>query len=72
MSAKEMFEKLGYKEQADSEHIFYINDNYIFRCQIAFDLAEKTFDVHIGYAANDITMKELQAINKKCKELGWI
>lgn len=47
MSAKEMFEKLGYKEQADSEHIFYINDNYIFRCQIAFDLAEKTFDAHI-------------------------
>ena len=72
MNAKDMFEKLGYKEQADSEHIFYINDNYIFRCQIAFDLAEKEVELYDDHEAYTINNALLKAIQQQLKELGWL
>lgn len=73
-TADEMFEELGYENMG----ISYAGDLY-------FD--NKTTDYLIYFYPDtqsfakdncskleifDITMPELQAINKKCKELGWL
>ncbi len=73
-TADEMFEKLGYKKfnkKHDFENIKYYkdDDNILY-----FDEKDKSFYKSGEYDAmcNDITMQELQAINKKCQELGWV
>lgn len=84
MSAKEMFEKLEYKQEKDGKiHITYYNGNFENkqRCdkQITFDLESKNFIAYSPYELNDyedcsifINMQELQAINKQVEELGWL
>ena len=80
MSAKEMFEKLGYKlandckyylfyEKALKENAEYEND-YL---HISFEKKEKAFIKTYGddNSPEIITMEELQAINKQIEELGW-
>lgn len=67
MSAKEMFEKLGYrymKSLSNKEHIWY--RNRLTKSEIVFNLIGKSI-------SNDcaIELKELQAINKQVEELGW-
>ena len=72
-TADEMFEELGYKK--DIEYKFEIeykkNDVYI-----NFDKTKKEFSKGIEfdnyYGEKTVTMQELQAINKKCKEMGWL
>lgn len=65
MSAKEMFEELGYKYEFNNKyHIRYYNvekDNYIW-----FDLQLKTLEI-----SEYCNLKELKAINKQIEELGW-
>lgn len=70
-TADEMFEELGYKKfkkKHDFENIKYYkdNDNVFY-----FDETDKSFCKSGEYdeMCDDITIKELQAINKKCKEL---
>ena len=72
MSADEMFESLGYeKKKVHLDIELYKSKNDY--AEITFDLRDKTI-----CASNDkdeaiyFDVKELQAINKKCKELGWI
>lgn len=71
-SADEMFGKLGYKKDfswADEIIEYYKYDGeleddlYIIR----FYLNKKRV-----WKNSSITMQELQVINQKCKELGWI
>lgn len=70
--ADEMFKKLGYsvdngyfEEELNINTNTVIDNGYI---QIIF-YENKT----LGIDADDIlTMQELQAINEKCKELGWL
>lgn len=66
--ADEMFEELGYKIDDENNYVtaFYKNDK-LFGQFINFYHAFKTFN-KIG----SITMQELQAINEKCRELGWL
>lgn len=63
MTAKEMFEELGYKYEFNNKyHIRYYNvkkDNYIW-----FDLQSKTLEI-----SEYCNLKELQAINKQVEEL---
>lgn len=65
MSAKEMFEKLRYKQTN--------NDNYL----TCYSNEEENYYIYFyNYwkkieVLHDITMKELQAINKQIEELGW-
>ena len=74
MNADEMFEKLGY-EKKNLDIIF----SRFWEEWENEDLA-KTFSFNTEYEILDITdenkygitMQELQAINEKCKELGWI
>jgi hypothetical protein len=71
--ADKMFEKLGYR----LEHNHYNCDNsdiYTYHEKdrknfLRFNTADRTF-----YSLFDktYTMQELQAINLKCKELGWL
>lgn len=72
MSAKEMFEKLGYEYFNNGLRITYQNYE-ISECKlIEFNLSEKKM-----WLADDssevveLSFKEIQAINKMCEELGW-
>lgn len=74
MSAKEMFEKLGYKQDKQKNYIVYYSLLKLSReKQIEFNFDYKTIekrrvpDLH----CSTINMQELQAINQQCKELGW-
>ena len=70
MSADEMFEELGYKikettwKEDGKKHFIEYNSN---DTQIQFSLDTK----HI-LITNILNSKELQAINKKVEELGWM
>lgn len=68
MSAKEMFEKLGY------EYIEYI-------CRIAYYKKVGNYDIEINFWVDSqeytienkyiLSYEEVQAINKQIEELGW-
>ena len=69
--ADKMFEELGYKKQEDNYLIKYISKTKTlgekFQFEIEFAKVAKMVGVH-----QLIPMQELQAINEKCKELGWL
>lgn len=70
--ADKMFEELEYekgKTQLDDIKYYKDDDNVIY-----FELEYKKFSKSGEYdgMCDSITMQELQAINKKCEELGWI
>ena len=67
MTAKEMFEKLGFYE--DKNHfstmaiIVYRNEKYEYSLYFDYD---KTIDIECV-----VSLDLLQAINQQVKELGW-
>ena len=77
-NAEKMFEDLGYEK----ENYFSVSSKQWgigykepkTSAEIIFDLQDK--EVCVGsYEVNEpifIGMQDLQAINEKCKELGWI
>ena len=69
MTADEMFEALGYRKREFENSISYSKN-----CEhIDFSLENKL--VNCGDELWDnklISMQELNAINKKCEERGWI
>lgn len=72
-TADELFDDLGYKKKYLNIQ-WYIKklfkNNYI---QISFDTVDKTVAASNNKnEAINLNMKELQAINKKVEELGWI
>lgn len=72
LTADEMFEEIGYKKSLTQlKDLKYKkdDDNVIY-----FRMVQKTFNKSGEYddMCDYTTMQELQAINKKCKELGWI
>lgn len=75
MSAKEMFEELGYEQQISEYAITYQNKDAV-KYEISFNLEHKcielepTIDGKIHYFTR-LDMKLLQAINKQVEELGW-
>ena len=71
MSAKEMFEQLGY-ELTNNEYpeIRYMQKDYC----ISFYLDDKCIECYHNdfYTTScSIELEELQAINKQIEELGW-
>ena len=69
--ADKMFKEIGYtnKEYNFNKTIVTFqnpDEDY----EISFNLIDKT--IEIFEIKNYITMQELQAINEKCKELGWM
>jgi hypothetical protein len=82
MSAKEMFEKLGYARDESYDGILYskyVDENESVNLwQIDFDKVNKTVEKSVSKAGFDmkywnskITSEELKAINKQVEELGW-
>lgn len=72
MSAKEMFEELGYevKYYIDKSQLIFIGytteDKDVMDCEILFNTKVKVFLFH-----NWIDEKIYKAINKQIEELGW-
>lgn len=68
--ADEMFKELGYKVIKNKFQITYV-DNI---SSIQFLLKYKKVEYHFlkGTTYRVQTMQELQAINQKCLELGWL
>ena len=67
-TADEMFEELGYKKSETKDFISYrgkIDSRY----GILFDKTDKSI---IFDNFNTIEIGQLQAINKKVEELGWL
>ena len=77
MSAKEMFEKLGYECFDDREYeglpliILYRNENNGVITKVRFDLPDKKYITNIQNIESKNNGKLLQAINKQVEELGW-
>lgn len=75
MTAREMFEKLGYKKRAFDNCIFYEKGS-IMPHVIQFNLEYKIFESYtkcgMANKIKSLTENELKAINKQCEELGWI
>lgn len=65
MNAKEMFEECGYIkiENANTIELSRSEEDYIY-----FEKKAKL----IGIGSYKINMNTLEAINKQCKELGWM
>lgn len=72
--ADEMLEHLGYIKQYENDgNIYYYIDVICKDDYICFDLGRKTYTKRVCYHdAGEITIEELQAINEKVKELGWL
>ena len=73
-TADEMFEELGYEIIKNNKTTLnYEKEGLHLYKEIVFELLNKS--VTVGYGTGeccDISMQELQAINKKCQEKGWI
>lgn len=75
MTAKEMFEELGYSFTEFNSKVFHRYE-YVKNTQLTngirhqciwFDLITKELYIH-----NSIVLQELKAINKQVEELGWL
>ena len=75
MTAREMFEELGY--------VFEINDNFIEYYKnskrsffvykhVCFDLVGKSYSASCNYENMEIDMPTFKAIYKQLEELGWL
>ena len=62
--ADELFDELGYEKKHDNRRRIVYKKVL---AEIEFNLKQKYIFVDFG-----LDMQELQAINKKVKELGWI
>lgn len=80
-TADEIMEELGYEKQEDKYRIeYFLKQNYthfVVTKRIVFykvekDICLEQWNVTEGIIiSTNITMSELQAINKKIKEIGW-
>lgn len=74
MTAREMFEKLGYIRSTDIDAIAYSKklDGTFHYFEVTFDLLEKDIVLDDGYEAYTINYALLKAIFKQVEELGWL
>ena len=72
--ADKMFDELGYVKIIENNiKILYEKEGRFWDKEISFDLIDRQIRVEMGAGDSEpITMQELQAINIKVKELGWI
>lgn len=78
MSAKEMFEELGYVYSKDEEGIYYLKYFIETNCYMKIEFIFELKDIFIYLENNasnvytSICLQELRAINKQVEELGWL
>ena len=68
--ADKMLDNLGYYKYEFDTYIDYLSRET--SKGITFRKDMQVIDCHCAIGSEYITMQELQAINKKCEELGWI
>ena len=68
--ADKLFDELGYNKYELDTYIEYLNR--ITREEITFRKDTRAVEKCHNVSSDYITMQELQAIYKKCKELEWI
>lgn len=71
MKAKEMFEKLGYSLEVNSEDLIKYSRNVCGYTFFRFRLKDKEFCSGYQSVAHTITRDELKAVIQQFKELGW-
>lgn len=71
MTAREMFEELGYKRNVEDNKITYLQKFGYSTFEITFDLSEKEINIDTDM---EVKIEEdiLQAIDKQSEELGWL
>ena len=69
-TAKEMFEELGYEQEAKNNVIYYFKKVNIPKSYIVYSI---NFIIKIKeiFISKNITLEELKAINKQIEELSW-
>ena len=74
MTAREMFERLGYArgDFRDCLEYYQADEEKGTWKKITFDKIDKTFYADADYEAMNINMKTLAAICQQVKELGWL
>lgn len=72
MKAKEMFEKLGYTLEVNSEDLIKYSKDVCGYTLFRFRPKEKEFCSGYQSVAHSITQNELKAVIQQFKELGWI
>lgn len=79
-TSDKMFEELGYKKLKNEEIVWYQKKTKFITKDIIFDLEKKMIYIEISHydkkgnllkIEGTLTVKELQAINKKVEELDW-
>ena len=70
--ADKLFEELGYEKEEYNPDVIYYTSNILDTIYFAFNKNTKKVCFIENNEAGDISMQELQAIQMKCKELGWI
>ncbi len=74
MTAREMFEKLGYTRNLSSGKLIYtkvLKGMYRY-IEITFDLTKKEIELYDDHEAITINKALLKAIQQQLKELGWL
>ena len=71
MTAKEMFEKLGYMQKIKNNVIYYFKEYKKDISTISFHHINFILEDKELYTSKNLTHNELQAINKQVEELGW-
>ena len=74
MTAREMFEELGYQRNEENEKIIYLIETKgsFYYQEIIFNLVKKVIVIDGNFLEVAIESNLLKAINKQCEELGWI
>ena len=70
MTAKEMFEELGYEQEMKNNVIYYFKKIHIPKSDIVYSINFIVEKKEI-FISKNIDMQELKAINKQIEELGW-
>lgn len=74
MTARDMFEKLGYQRNAEKEKIIYLIETKgsFYYQEIIFNLLQKVIVIDGNFLEVAIETNLLKAIDKQAKELGWL
>lgn len=74
MTAREMFEELGYQRNEENEKIIYLIETKgsFYYQEIIFNLLQKVIVIDGNFLEVAIETNLLKAINKQANELGWL
>lgn len=74
MSAKEMFEAIGYQRNVENKKIIFLIETKgsFYYQEIIFNLLQKVIVINGNFLEVAIETNLLKAIDKQEKELGWI